>query len=116
VLSELKLHADEWLGVVNTVQSILDNSISTRLNKRRLIQVFTGNLETTPLSLMLNDNVNVNAHRLFIKAQRLMEVLKLLKAMAEVHALVAERKLRVIARLLFRSTTTGRMCLRLNSK
>jgi hypothetical protein len=55
VLSELKLYADEWPEVVNLVYSVLNNSLSTRLNKRTPMQVFTGHSETTPLFLMLKD-------------------------------------------------------------
>jgi hypothetical protein len=53
VLSELKMYADEWPEVVNMVQSVLNNSLSTRLNKRTPMQVFTGHAETTSLALML---------------------------------------------------------------
>jgi transposase InsO family protein len=34
VLSELKMYADEWTNVDSIVQSVLNNSQSTRLNKR----------------------------------------------------------------------------------
>jgi hypothetical protein len=94
VLSELKMYADEWLEVINMVQSVLNNSLSTRLNKRTPMQVFTGHAETTPLALMLKDNVPVNAPLDFIKAQKLMEVEKLLKAMTEIHAQVAKKSTR----------------------
>jgi hypothetical protein len=39
VLLELKMCADEWPEVVNMVQSVLNNSLSTRLNKRTPMQV-----------------------------------------------------------------------------
>jgi hypothetical protein len=94
VLSELKMYADEWREVVNMVQSVLNNSSSTRLNKRTPMQVFTGHAETTPLALMLKDNVPVNAPLDYIKAQKLMEVEKLSKAMTEIHAQVAEKATR----------------------
>jgi hypothetical protein len=94
VLSELKIYADEWPEVVNMVQSVLNNSLSTRLNKRTLMQVFTGHAETTPLALLLKDNAPVNASLNFIKAQKLMEVEKLLKAMTKIHAQVAEKATR----------------------
>jgi hypothetical protein len=61
------------------------------LNKRTLMQVFTGHAETTPLALMLKDNVPVNAPLDYIKAQKLMEVGKLSSAMTEIHAQVAEK-------------------------
>jgi hypothetical protein len=80
--------------VVNMVQSVLNNSLSTRLNKRTPMKVFTGHAETTPLALMLKDNVPVNAPLYFIKAQKLMEVEKLSKAMTEIHAQVAEKATR----------------------
>jgi hypothetical protein len=80
--------------VVNMVQSVLNNSVSTRLNKRTPMQVFTGHAETTPLALMLKDNVPVSAPLDFIKAQKLMEVEKLSKAMTEIHAQVAEEATR----------------------
>jgi hypothetical protein len=35
------------------------------------MQVFTGHAETTPLALMLKDNVPVNAPLDFIKAQKI---------------------------------------------
>jgi Chromo (CHRromatin Organisation MOdifier) domain len=54
------------------------------------MQVFTGHAETTPLALMLKDNVPVNASLDFIKAQKLMEVENLSKAMTEIHTQVAE--------------------------
>jgi transposase InsO family protein len=89
VLSEQKMYADEWPEVVSMVQSVLNNSLSTRLNKRTPMQVFTGHAEATPLALMLKDKVPVNAPLDFIKAQKLMEVEKLSKAMTEIHAQVA---------------------------
>jgi hypothetical protein len=91
VLSELKMYADEWPKMVNLVQSVLNNSLSTRLNKRTPMQVFTEHAETTPLALMLKDNVPVNAPLDFIKAQMLIEVEKLSKAITEIHAQVAEK-------------------------
>jgi hypothetical protein len=94
VLSELKICADEWPEVVNMVQSVLNNSSSTRLNKRTPMQVFTGHAETTPLALMLKNNVPVNAPLDFIKAQKSMEVKKLSKAMTEIHAQVADKATR----------------------
>jgi hypothetical protein len=63
--------------VVNLVQSVLNNSLSTRLNKRKPMLVFTGNAETMPLALMLKDNVPVKAPLDFIKAQKLMDIDKL---------------------------------------
>jgi hypothetical protein len=94
VLSELKMYADEWPEVVNMVQSVLNNSTSTRLNKRTPIQVFTGHAKTTPLALMLKDNVPVNAPQDYIKVQKLMEIEKLSKDMTEIHAQVAEKATR----------------------
>jgi hypothetical protein len=94
VLSELKTYADEWPEVVNIVQRILNNSLSTRLNKRTPMQVFTGHAETAPLALMIQDNVPVNAPLDFIKAQNLVKVEKLSKAMTEIHAQVAEKATR----------------------
>jgi hypothetical protein len=66
VLSELKMYADEWPEVVNMIQAVLNNSLTTRLNKRTPMQVFTGHAETTPLALMLKDNVPVIAPLDFI--------------------------------------------------
>jgi hypothetical protein len=91
VLSELKMDADEWPEVVNLVQIVLNNSLSTSLNKRTPMKVFTGYAETSPLALMLKDNVPVNAPLDFIKAQKLMEVEKLSKAMKEIYAHMAEK-------------------------
>jgi Chromo (CHRromatin Organisation MOdifier) domain len=91
VLSELKLYADEWPEVVNMVQSVLKNSLSTRLNKRTPMQVFTGHAKTTPLALTLKDNLPVSTPLDFIKAQKLVEVEKMSKAMAEIHAHETEK-------------------------
>jgi transposase InsO family protein len=74
VLSELEVYADEWPDVVNLVQSVLNNSLSTRLNKRTPMQVCSGHAETTTLALMLKDNVPVNAPLDFIEAQKLLEM------------------------------------------
>jgi Chromo (CHRromatin Organisation MOdifier) domain len=76
------------------VQSVLNNSLSTRLNKRTPMKVFTGHAETTPLALMLKNNVPVNAPLDFIKAQKLMNVERLSRAMTEIHAQVAEKATR----------------------
>jgi hypothetical protein len=84
VLSELKMYAEEWPEVITLVESVLNNSLLTRLNKRTPMQVFTGHEETTPLALMLKDIVPVNAPLDFIKAQKLMEVDKLSKARTKI--------------------------------
>jgi hypothetical protein len=42
------------------------------------MQVFTGHAETTPLALILKYNLPVNMPLDFIKAQKFMEVVKLL--------------------------------------
>jgi hypothetical protein len=109
VLSELKMYADEWPEVVSMVQSVLNNSFSTRLSKRTPMQVFTGHAEMTPLEPMLKDKVPVNVPLGLVKAQKLVEVNNLSKATTEIHAQVAEKST-LIARLLFRSITTGRTC------
>jgi hypothetical protein len=36
------MYANEWPEVMNLVQSVLNDSLSTRLNKRTAMQVFTG--------------------------------------------------------------------------
>jgi hypothetical protein len=108
------MYDDEWTEVANMVQIVLNNSLSTRLNKRTPMQVFSGH-ETTPLSLMLKDNVPVNAPLDFIKAQKLMMVEKLSKAMRRsTHRW--RRKPVVVAKLLLRGTTTKRTCSRRTSK
>jgi hypothetical protein len=94
ILLVLRMHADEWPEVVNMVQSVLNNSSSTKLNKRTPMQVFSGHAETKPLALMLKDNVPVNAPLDFIKAQMLVEVEKLSKVLTEIHAQVAEKTTR----------------------
>jgi hypothetical protein len=115
VLSELKMYADEWPEVVNLVQSVLNNYLLIRLNKRTPMKFFTGHSETTLLALMLKENVPVNGPRNFIIAQNILEVDKLSKAMTEIYT-QCQRELRMIARLLFRNTTTRRTCGRRTSK
>jgi hypothetical protein len=73
------------------VQSVLNNYLSTRLNKRTPMQVFIGHAEMTSLALMLKENVPVNALLDLVKAQKLVEVEKLPKALTEIHAQVAEK-------------------------
>jgi hypothetical protein len=83
------------LKVVDNVPvRVLNNSISSRLNKRTPMQVFTGHAETTPLALMLKDNVPVSAPLDFIKAQKLMEVENLSKALTEINAQAEEKSTR----------------------
>jgi uncharacterized protein YueI len=88
------MYADELPDVVNLVQSVLNNSLTTRLNKRTPMQVFTGHAETTPLALMLKDSMPVNVPLDFIKEQLLNEDEKLSKIMTEIHAQVAEKAMR----------------------
>jgi hypothetical protein len=64
---------------------------------------------------MLKDNVPFNAPLDFIKAQKLMEVERLSKALTEIQAQVAEKP-RVIAKRLFRSTMIRSTCGRRISK
>jgi hypothetical protein len=80
------MYTDEWPEVVNLVQSVQNNSLSPRLNKRTLFQVFTGQAETTPFAPMLKNKVSVNAPLDFIKAQKLLEVENISKAMTKFHA------------------------------
>jgi hypothetical protein len=91
VLSELKMYADKRPEFVNLVVSVLNNSLTKRLKKRTPMQVLNGHAETIPLALILKDNLPVSAPLDFIKAQRLMEVVKFSKTMTEVHAQVAEK-------------------------
>jgi hypothetical protein len=58
------------------------------------MQIFAGHAETTPLALMLKENVPVNAPLDFVKAQKLMEIEKLSKTMTEIHARAAEKATR----------------------
>jgi hypothetical protein len=58
------------------------------------MQVFTGQAETTPLALMLKDNVPVDAPLDFVKAQKLTEVENLPKAMTGIHAQMTEKAAR----------------------
>jgi hypothetical protein len=62
------MYADEWPEGINLVQGVLNNSLSTRLNKTTPMQVFFGNAGKTPLALMLKDNVPISAPFDFIKA------------------------------------------------
>jgi hypothetical protein len=55
------------------------------------LQLFTAHAETTLLALMLKDNAPVNVPLDFIKAQKLMEVEKLSKAITEIHPQVAKK-------------------------
>jgi hypothetical protein len=58
------------------------------------MQVFTELAETTPLALMLKENLPVNAYLDSTKAQKHMEVGKLSKTGMEVHAQMAEKIMR----------------------
>jgi uncharacterized protein YueI len=90
VLSELRIYADERPEVVNLVRSVLNNSLSTMMNRRTPMQVVAEQADTTPLALMLKYNLPVNAPLDYIKAQRLMEVENLSKTMTKIHAQVTE--------------------------
>jgi hypothetical protein len=68
------MYADEWPEVINMVQSVLNNSLSTRLNSRTPMKVCSGHAKTTPLALMLKNNAPVKAPLDFIKAKRITEV------------------------------------------
>jgi hypothetical protein len=45
--------------VVNLIKTVLNNSLSMSLNRRALMQIFSVHAETTPLALMLKDNVPI---------------------------------------------------------
>jgi transposase InsO family protein len=83
VLSELRMYADEWPKVVILVQRVLNNSLSTRLNKRTPMQVFTGHADKTPLALMLKvlclatdeTSVYIMCRRFFLVEKSIMEYL-----------------------------------------
>jgi uncharacterized protein YueI len=55
------------------------------------MQVFTEHAETTPLALILKDNVPVNVPLDFIKAQKLMEMENMSESITEIHAQLAEK-------------------------
>jgi hypothetical protein len=55
------------------------------------MQVFTRHAEMIPLTLMLKDKERVNAPLDFIKAQKLMKVKELSKAMTKIQAQVTEK-------------------------
>jgi hypothetical protein len=90
VLSELEMYAEEWPKVVDLVEIVLNNSLSTRLNTRTFMQIFTERAEMTPMASMLKFNVAVNAPLDFIKAHKLVEFEELSKTMTKIHAQVAK--------------------------
>jgi hypothetical protein len=94
VLLELKICGDEWFEVVNLIQTVSNNTLSTRLNKWTTTQAFSGHAKTTPLPLMLKDNVSINAPHNYIKVQKLIEFEEPSKALAEIHAQMAEKSSR----------------------
>jgi hypothetical protein len=96
VLSELKMYTDKWSEVVNMVQSVErpEQFLVDEAEQEDADASLHWTRGTTPLALMLKNNVPVNAPLVFIKAQKLMEVEKLSKAMTEIHAQVAEKATR----------------------
>jgi hypothetical protein len=91
VLPELKMYPDEWPELVNLIQSVLKNSLSTRLKKWTPMQMFTEHAEMISLSLMLLENVSVNGDLQLIKVQNNQKAEKLSKAMTEIQAQMAEK-------------------------
>jgi hypothetical protein len=73
-VEHLEMYADEWPEVINLVQSVLNNSPSTRMNKRTPVQDYSGRAEMNSMALMLKDNVLVNSSFDFIKAEKLMRL------------------------------------------
>jgi hypothetical protein len=73
-VEHLEMYADEWPEVINLVQSVLNNSPSTRMNKRTPVQDYSGHAEMNSMALMLKDNVLVNSSFDFIKAEKLMRL------------------------------------------
>jgi hypothetical protein len=58
--------------------------LSTRLSKRTPMQVLTGDAVTTPIALVWKENVLVKAPPDFIRAQKILKVEKLSKAMIKI--------------------------------
>jgi hypothetical protein len=65
------MYAEGGPELVNLVQSFLNNSLLTRPNKRTLMINYSGHAKTTPLALMIEDNVPVNEYLDFIKRRSL---------------------------------------------
>jgi hypothetical protein len=64
------------------------------LNKKSPVQVFAEHAETTLLALMLKDNMPVSTPLDCIKAQKIVKIEKLSKAMTAIHAQVAVKATR----------------------
>jgi hypothetical protein len=82
VLSELEMYADECPEVVNLVQRVLKISMSTRLNWRMPMQVFTEHVKTISLALMFKEHVPVNAPLDLSKRRNVWKAEKLSMAMS----------------------------------
>jgi hypothetical protein len=89
LLSDLKMSVDDWDKVVPVIQSVLNNSPASRLQNRTPMYVFTSHKDTTPLALILEGVKEVEIASFdFIKAQKLIEMEKTAKIMAEIHTQV----------------------------
>jgi hypothetical protein len=84
VLSELKIYADEWPEVVNMVQSVLNNSLSMRLNTDDARLHWTRG-DYAARADVEGQHACQRASR-FHQSAEAMEVERLSKAMAEAHA------------------------------
>jgi Integrase core domain/Integrase zinc binding domain len=86
LLSDPKISMDDWDKVVPVIQSVLNNSPASRLQNRTPMYVFTSHKDTTPHALILKGEEEVEIASIdFIKAQKLMEMEKTAKIMAEIH-------------------------------
>jgi hypothetical protein len=75
--------------VVPVIQSVLNNSPASRLQNRTPMYVFISHKDTTSLALILKGEEEVEIASIdFIKAQKLIEMQKTAKIMAEIHTQV----------------------------
>jgi hypothetical protein len=100
MLAEFKTDTYDWDKIAPVMQSTLNNSPSSRLQYRTPMFVFTSHQEMTPLALVLKDGTEMEIASIeFIQAQKLMEIEKSARIMAEVHThvIVKSTKTRIQA-------------------
>jgi hypothetical protein len=90
LLVDFGLQPDQWPEVLPLIQSVLNNSSSTRLARRSSMQVFTGRKAPNPLALALAPTAVIPVEYSFAQAQKAAQADELQSRVAEIHKAAAQ--------------------------
>jgi hypothetical protein len=94
LLADFGLQPDQWPEVLSLIQSVLNNSASTRLARRTPMQVFAGRKAQNPPALALAGTAVIPVEYSFAQAQKAAQADELQRRVAEIHKAAAQASTR----------------------